>query len=631
VEAELRSSQFLLAVAMGVGGYIGLLHLWMWGRREGSASHLWVAFFCLGSLGFQIARTVQGGTSLPSAALAAGRFQAAMAPVLIFSLVGFARSLAPVRWSPALFGTFAAANALLGVVMYRTPLFIPRAEGIRYDLFGEPFLGTPAAPALAFLLPYILASFSYVAYEVNHSPELAREERRALLLSLGAYAVLGVASVLSAMDVVTVPVMTQYGPLVVALGLSYTLLLRHQRQRVALERTAEDHAAALGESEARYRSLVDSAPVGIVACKHDGRLVAVNRRMLDILGAPPDAQLSDSGRLNILPEDGFDASSILGGPMARALAHCMSTGESTQEELSTTSRWGAHLQLRLNVASVSDAAGQITGAQAIVEDVSSRRRLEDQLRQWQKMEAVGHLAAGIAHEINNPMAYVRTNLTVLREEWAELISAGTEQMPDGPPAELQARADECEELIAESLEGVDRTIAIVRDVKDFAHTGEARMEPLDLNEVVESSLRMATGRLGSGVRVERSYGELAPVVGSSGQLQQVLLNLLMNAIHALDGDGLICVSTWEDVDATAISISDTGCGIDSDVLEHLFDPFFTTKPTGEGTGLGLYISYEIVRAHGGEIRVQSRPGEGSRFEVRLSRARGDGGSSRVLR
>ena len=617
MEAEFRSTQFLLAIAIGVGAYIGLLHLWMWRRRDGGLSHFWVVMFCLGSLGFQLARYLQIGTDDPSLALLGGRTQVAMAPLLIFSLVGFARSLGPTPWNAPLFAIFGVSNAVLAVVMLKTPLFIPRVEGIRYEVFGESFLATPADASLGLLLPYIVSCFVYVAYEISRSPELAPEERAALLGSLGLYFVLGLLSVLSAMQVVSIPVLTQYGPLVVALGLSYMLLHRHQRQRVALEQTAQDRAAALGESEARYRVLVDGAPIGIVACKQDGGLVAINRRMLDILGAPPDALGSEGGRLNVPDADAGDASPILGRPIARALQHCVETGESINEEISTESRWGKALQLRLNVAGVRDADGRITGAQAIVEDVSERRKLEDQLRQWQKMEAVSHLAAGIAHEINNPMAYVRTNLRMLREEWADLLEFGIAQMPNGPPLELQARADECEELIEESLEGVDRTISIVRDVKEFAHTGETRMEPIDLNEVVESSLRMATAHLPAGVRVERSYGEISPVLGSSGQLQQVFLNLVMNAIHALGSDGLIRVSTLEEPDAIVTAVTDTGCGIPPEVLEHLFDPFFSTKPTGEGTGLGLYISYEIVRAHGGELRVQSRPGDGSTFEVRL--------------
>jgi signal transduction histidine kinase len=244
---------------------------------------------------------------------------------------------------------------------------------------------------------------------------------------------------------------------------------------------------------------------------------------------------------------------------------------------------------------------------------AERAALEERLRQVQKLEAIAQLAAGLAHEINNPMAYVRTNLNVLRSDWDELRKE-LEAQGDGARAD---RLAECDDLLAESAEGVDRTIAIVRDVRDLAHGANAPSEPVDLEEVVDEALRVAAAQAGPGVRFERVRGDVSGLEGSPGRLRQVVLNLVVNAVHAVGAQGLVCVTTEMRGRQALVRVEDDGPGIDPEVRARLFEPFFTTKPVGEGTGLGLYVSYEIVRAHGGEIRVDSEPGRGSRFEVRL--------------
>src|SRR5262249_4545426 len=163
-------------------------------------------------------------------------------------------------------------------------------------------------------------------------------------------------------------------------------------------------------------------------------------------------------------------------------------------------------------------------------------------------------------------------------------------------------------------EGVDRTIAIVRDVRDLAHGANAAAEPFDLDEVVDEALRVAGAQAGPGVRIERVSGALPTLRGSAGRFRQVVLNLVVNAIHAVGARGVVRVTTELRGRQALMRVEDDGPGIDPDVRARLFEPFFTTKPVGQGTGLGLYVSYEIVRAHGGEIRVDSEPGRGTRFE-----------------
>jgi signal transduction histidine kinase len=244
---------------------------------------------------------------------------------------------------------------------------------------------------------------------------------------------------------------------------------------------------------------------------------------------------------------------------------------------------------------------------------AERASLEERLRQVQKLEAIAQLAAGLAHEINNPMAYVRTNLNVLRTEWDAL----RKELELGGDKARAERLAECDDLLAESAEGVDRTIGIVRDVRDFAHGANAPAEPVELEDVVDEAIRVASAQAGPGVRIERQRAGLPSIAGSAGRLRQVFVNLVVNAIHAIGTAGTVRVTTERRGRHALVRVEDDGPGIQPEVRARLFEPFFTTKPVGQGTGLGLYVSYEIVHAHGGEIRVDSEPGSGSRFEVRL--------------
>jgi signal transduction histidine kinase len=231
-----------------------------------------------------------------------------------------------------------------------------------------------------------------------------------------------------------------------------------------------------------------------------------------------------------------------------------------------------------------------------------------------RLAAVGELAAGIAHEINNPIAFVRSNLSQLASHWktvrGELEGAGRDELH----RELLA---EGEELIEESVEGVDRAAEIVRGVKGFSHAGRSVREPTDLNQLLEDVLHMATAQLRGRATVERYYVELPPVNCVPQELKQVFLNLIVNAGQAIADGGLIRISTQARGGFVTVTVADDGCGIAPENLERVFDPFFTTKRVGEGTGLGLGIAYHIVRRHGGEIAVESELGRGSRFRVRL--------------
>jgi signal transduction histidine kinase len=246
--------------------------------------------------------------------------------------------------------------------------------------------------------------------------------------------------------------------------------------------------------------------------------------------------------------------------------------------------------------------------QRVVADLRSR------LVTSARLAAVGELAAGIAHEINNPIAFVRTNLGQLQSYWKIL---GAEISHPGSIGEVTDLLREGQEMIDESLEGVNRAAEIVRGVQGFSHTGGGQREPADLNLLLENVLQMAAIQLRGRATIERIYADLPMLYCAPQALKQVFLNLIVNAGHAIGDRGEIRIRTESVANAIEISIEDDGCGIAPEIIERIFDPFFTTKPVGDGTGLGLGIAYQIVRAHGGEITASSTPGNGASFRVVL--------------
>ncbi|HKA13977.1 MAG TPA: ATP-binding protein [Myxococcota bacterium] len=241
-------------------------------------------------------------------------------------------------------------------------------------------------------------------------------------------------------------------------------------------------------------------------------------------------------------------------------------------------------------------------------EVSDLRR---QLITSARLAAVGELAAGIAHEINNPLAFVRSNLTQLEAIWKEL---GV--LPAAPEhAEILRDVDA---LFEETIEGIDRAAEIVRSVRSIAHAGSAERVPTDLRPLLEDVLHVASAQLRSRVNVLREFDDALPrVVCAPQQLRQVFLNLVINAAQAVEPGGHVLVATRPDGDYVIVSVADDGCGIPPHLMDRIFDPFFTTKPVGVGTGLGLGIAHQIVSSHGGEIEVESTPGHGTVFRVRL--------------
>jgi len=610
------SSHFCLALLMGVGIYVGVQHLWFWHSGRRADSHLWVVGFCASIVLLTAGRYMDVSAEEPAAGLRAARLQAVAGPFIIYSLVGFGRSLTERPWSRSAMLALLGFSVALAALSYWPNLMIADAPFVDTDWFGRRHHSAKGSSGLLLLLAYAVAACALVLRDLSAARNLHARERRALVLAMSVFAVMGGVSILSAMEWVQIPMMSQFGLVVVACALSYVLVSEHLRLQVELERRFEEKTAELQESESAYRRLVQNAPLGILACSPEGTLVAANPHMLRMVGGLEDeASITPMGDHAISL---FELQRVIDSGMAEMLKACARSGQPSQGDIEFRSRRGVDVELRLHVAPICDASGEIRAVQAIAEEIGERKALEERLRQSQKLEAVGRLAAGIAHEINNPMSYVRANLSMLRGEWTRL--RGEILARCGPDSVERAMKD-CEELIDESLEGVERTVALVRDVKEFSHNRSDHRAEAKLSEILEDSLRMASHRIESGVRVERDFADLPELSCSPAQLRQVFSNLIDNALHAIGGAGTLRVSTRRQGDEAVTRIEDDGGGIPPEIVEQLFDPFFTTKEAGEGTGLGLYIAYEIVRIHEGILRVDPKHGDGTCFEVRLPLAK----------
>lgn len=245
------------------------------------------------------------------------------------------------------------------------------------------------------------------------------------------------------------------------------------------------------------------------------------------------------------------------------------------------------------------------------------KEVEAQLIQTEKMASIGTLAAGIAHEINNPLSFLISNL--------DALGRYVQSLSNEPALEEGLRKTLLEDFLpmaTESLEGAQRIKKIVSDLRTFSRRSETRKISLDVNQVLESTLSIVWNEIKYKITVVKDYQAKSNILADPTQLSQVFLNIVLNATQAIAEKGTIAIATSEDEKNICIKISDTGCGIPKEVLPKIFDPFFSTKQ--KGSGLGLSVSYNIVKTHhGGDIRVESAPGSGTTFIITLPKKEGE--------
>ena len=305
-----------------------------------------------------------------------------------------------------------------------------------------------------------------------------------------------------------------------------------------------------------------------------------------------------------------------------------------------TAKWQMTQQLAQQIHNLEGTVGErtrkLTQANAELQDhISERKQLEAQLVQSEKLASIGQLAAGVAHEINNPIGYVFSNFGTLENYLGSLFemltayetaaAASSSPLAHNLQAlrdklQIEYLKDDVPSLMRESKEGITRVRRIVQDLKDFSRVDSVQeWEFTDLHQGIDSTLNIVASELRFRADVVKEYGALPEVECLPSQINQVVMNLVVNAAHAMgEKRGRIVLRTGSSGgDKVWLEVADNGCGIAKDVLPRIFDPFFTTKPVGKGTGLGLSLSYGIVQKHSGRIDVESQPGRGTTFKITL--------------
>lgn len=412
-----------------------------------------------------------------------------------------------------------------------------------------------------------------------------------------------------------------------------------EMQNDELRRTQRE----LETSRARYFDLYDLAPIGYVTITGNGLIQEANLTAATLLNLPRGSLINRVFSLMILPE--FQDVWYL-----------------NRKRLDREPRFVCELRMlrekaepfwaRIEASRSANADG-LAIDRIVMSDISERVIREGELqianRQFQeskiqvirqeKLAVIGQLAAGIAHEVNNPIGFIKSNLCSLEKYLSILLLyLDAERVLVEADLDVEKRESlwriweeenldfiisDIPDLLSESRNGVDRVAKIVRDLLGFARNSPEEMSPVNLNECIESAISIGLHEIGIDAEVIRSLADIPAACGNPQYLAQVFLNLLVNAGHAVAGKGAITVRSWQEGDMICASVSDTGQGIQPELLPRIFEPFFTTKETGKGTGLGLFISEEIIRKHGGTLTVESEPGKGATFTVKIPQYQGE--------
>jgi hypothetical protein len=358
-----------------------------------------------------------------------------------------------------------------------------------------------------------------------------------------------------------------------------------------LYRSLSEKADELRGLKDYNENILESLDSGIVVLDLEGRIVRWNRAMEALDGRP---------RLAVL---GRTLDAVFPGAFLEALRGSLVLGDHEDiahiYKLHLPSSDGRSLMVNVSVAPFQAAPGERVGTILIVDDVTARVRLEEQLQHAEKMASVGLLAAGVAHEVNTPLAGISSYTQLLR----------------GQLDEADPRQQVLEKIEKQSF----RAAKIVNGLLNFSRSSGTEFERVDVNKVLQDVLSLVEHQLeGSRIRVRRELAEALPAVrGNENRIQQVFFNLILNARDAMPSGGWLTLATSCRDDTVVVEVKDTGHGIRREHIRRIYDPFFTTKGIGAGTGLGLSVSYGIVQEHGGAIFVESAPGQGTTFQVTL--------------
>jgi len=444
---------------------------------------------------------------------------------------------------------------------------------------------------------------------------------------------------------------------------------------VHLEEGHNALANTLIESRNKLRVVLDSLKEEIVALDKEMKIVSANQAFVSYAGFDMDTVVGK----DMFGDTAQNRPIVCQDQIKAAVEHVFATGQNESTLLHGKDPEGRDNYRKLHCLAIFNEEDQVIQAVVVTQDITEERkkteeiqslneqlietssqieaknkklestlkRLEDtqtHMLQSEKMASIGQLAAGVAHEINNPTGFVSSNLKTLsdyQDDIAELIEkyhglignlkadGSNNANPDmiksnmediigfEKDIDVEFLLEDIVDLIGDCREGTDRIKKIVIDLKDFAHPGEEVIQLTDINNGLNSTLNVVSNEIKYKATVHKDFGNIPPVKGVPQQLNQVFMNILVNAAQSIDKKGDIHIKTLLVDRSVNIVIRDTGCGISEENLSKIFDPFFTTKDIGKGTGLGMNIAYNIIQKHHGTIEVQSEIGKGTSFTISL--------------
>ncbi|MBD3382605.1 MAG: PAS domain S-box protein [candidate division Zixibacteria bacterium] len=362
----------------------------------------------------------------------------------------------------------------------------------------------------------------------------------------------------------------------------------------------------------QYTTMIDSVPAVLFAKDKDLRYTVVNRAFCEKANMDKDSIVGKTAS-DIYSREMAEHFSKLDQDVLTRNRAIINREE--KQAFDGETNW-----ISMNKVPLQDSSGETVGLVGMYQDITEQRRSRDQLMQSDKLAAIGTLAAGVAHEINNPMGYISSNLNTM-DRYTGILKQFILDNCESDKDELEEIVeilDDLKSAIGESVDGATRVKDIVADLKSFSRVDKAEETSSDINEGIKSTLNIVWNELKYHCKVETDYGDLPDIKCMPNQLNQVFLNLLINAGQAIKHkNGLIKIRTYTDNDNIYISIKDNGEGISEKNLKKIFEPFYTTKEVGKGTGLGLSLVFDIIKKHNGDIAVESEIGEGTEFVISL--------------
>lgn len=361
------------------------------------------------------------------------------------------------------------------------------------------------------------------------------------------------------------------------------------------------------ETQRRLAALVEASEEGILSITPTGIIASWNKGAARIFGYRAEEIVGQSVMLLTPPDREAESRALL--------ERCVRGGSVSGLETVRRAKCGRDVEISVSIAPISDVAGEFAGMSALFQDITERKRLRAQLALADRTASLGTLAAGVAHEVNNPIAYVAANLN--------RIVSGLERLEGSALSpELSREVASLSQAALDAKDGASRIVQIIRDLQILSRGDEDTRRPVDLRSIVGIAVKVAGAQAHGRARVVKELGEVPLVEANEGLLVQVFINLVVNAAHAIpegavDRQEIRVVTRTDEAGRAVAEVRDTGAGIPPEIRERIFEPFFTTKPVGVGTGIGLAICRGIVSSHGGEISVESEVGKGSVFRVTL--------------